>query len=75
MPDTTRPAANPVSVPLVNEPWGIFKSLSVARKNLLRILPQIATKQAMVSGKTGKRWHMVMDPGAIREILLDRVND
>ena len=75
MPDTTHPAANPVSVPLVNEPWGIFKSLSVARKNLLRILPQIATKQAMVSGKTGKRWHMVMDPGAIREILLDRVND
>ena len=55
MPDTTHPAANPVSVPLVNEPWGIFKSLSVARKNLLRILPQIATKQAMVSGKTGKR--------------------
>ena len=75
MPNTTRPAANPVSVPLVNEPWGVFKSLRVARKNLLRILPQIATKQAMVSGKTGKRWHMVMDPEAIREILLDRVND
>ena len=75
MPDTIPSPRHPVSVPLVNEPWGILKSLSVARKNVLRILPQIATKQAMVSGKTGKRWHMVMDPDAIREILRDRVND
>jgi cytochrome P450 len=29
----------------------------------------------MVSGKTGKRWHMVMDPPAIREMLLDRLDD
>ncbi|HCI99526.1 MAG TPA: cytochrome P450 [Sulfitobacter sp.] len=29
----------------------------------------------MVSGKMGKRWHMVMDPTAIREMLLDRVDD
>lgn len=75
MPDTAVPSKNPVSVPLVNKPWGMLKSLKVARKNLLRILPEIATKQPMVSGKTGKRWHMVMDPTAIREILLDRLDD
>jgi cytochrome P450 len=75
MPDTALPSKNPVSVPLVNEPWGMLKTLKMARKNLLRILPEIATKQPMVSGKTGKRWHMIMDPGAIREILLDRVED
>ncbi len=75
MPDSVQPSRNPVNVPLVNEPWGIMKSLSVARKNLLRILPEITTTQPMVSGKTGKRWHMLMDPKAIREILLDRVDD
>ena len=65
----------PVRVPLVTEPWGILKSLAEARRNVLSIIPDIATKQPMVSGKTGKRWHMVMDPGAIREILLDRLDD
>ena len=75
MPDSGLPSKIPVNVPLVNEPWGLFKSLSVARKNLLRILPEVATKQPIVSGKTGKRWHMLMEPTAIREILLDRVGD
>ena len=27
-----------------------------------------------VRASTGKRWHMVMDPGAIREMLLDRLD-
>ena len=68
-------AATPVRVPLVTEPWGILKSMQMARRNVLSIIPDIATRQPMVSGKTGKRWHMVMDPGAIREILLDRLDD
>jgi cytochrome P450 len=62
-------------VPLVTEPWGILKSLQMARRNVLSIIPDIATRQPMVSGKTGKRWHMVMDPATIREILLDRLDD
>ena len=66
--------ALPVRVPLVTEPWGILKSLQMARKNVLSIIPEIATRQPMVSGKTGKRWHMVMDPDAIREMLLDRLD-
>ncbi|MTJ03916.1 MAG: cytochrome P450 [Sediminimonas qiaohouensis] len=65
----------PVHVPLVREPWGILRSLNAARSNVLSIIPAIATKQPMVSGKTGKRWHMVMDPTAIRRILLERLDD
>ncbi|MDR9483831.1 MAG: cytochrome P450 [Sediminimonas sp.] len=65
----------PVHVPLVREPWGILRSLNAARSNVLSIIPAIATKQPMVSGKTGKRWHMVMDPAAIRRILLERLDD
>ncbi|MGB7241474.1 MAG: cytochrome P450 [Sulfitobacter sp.] len=72
---TVTPGAYPVRAQLVNEPWGILKSLNVARQNLLRILPEIATTQPMVSGKTGKRWHMVMDPAAIKRMLLDRLED
>ena len=70
------PAARiPVRVPLVTEPWGLFKSLNAARRNVLSIIPEIATRQPMVGGKTGKRWHMVMDPDAIRHMLLERLDD
>ena len=70
------PAAQlPVHVPLVTEPMGIWQSLKAARHNLLSIIPQIATRQPMVSGRTGKRWHMVMDPDAIRRMLLENLDN
>lgn len=67
--------ALPVRVPLVTEPVNLLKSWSMARKNILSIIPEIATKEPIVSGRTGKRWHMIMDPPTIREILLDRLED
>ncbi|MEP1587735.1 MAG: cytochrome P450 [Tateyamaria sp.] len=75
MSDTAMPPRLPVRVPLVNEPWGMWKSLAMARTNVLRIIPEVATTQPMVSGRTGKRWHMVMDPGAIRQMLLDKLDN
>ena len=69
------PAALPVRVPLVTQPMGIWQSLQAARRNILEIIPEIATRQPMVSGKTATRWHMVMDPGALRQILLERLED
>ena len=74
MPDTAPPTRFPVRVPLADAPWGIWKSLQMARSNVLRIIPDIATRQPIVSGKTGKRWHMIMDPDTIREMLLDRLD-
>ncbi|MCP4819812.1 MAG: cytochrome P450, partial [Shimia sp.] len=70
--NTTPP---PVHVPLATEPLGILGSLKAARTNLLSILPEIAVRQPMVSGQTGLRWHMVMDPGAIRRVLLENVDN
>ncbi|WP_238318799.1 cytochrome P450 [Pseudooceanicola atlanticus] len=64
----------PVKAPLVTEPLGFFGSLQAARSNLLGILPQISVTQPMVSGKTGLRWHMVMDPPSIRRMLLEKVD-
>ena len=69
------PAAEPVKAPLVTQPLGLFGSLRAARNNLLDILPDLAVRQPMVSGKTGARWHMVMDPQALRRILLEKVED
>lgn len=65
----------PVRVKLVTEPWGIWKSLQVARRNILELIPEIATRQPIVSGKTGKRRHMVMDPNCNRRIVLERLDD
>lgn len=65
----------PVRVPLVTQPLGLWRSLAAARRNILSIIPEIATRQPMVSGKTGKRWHMVMDPEALKRVLLDRLDD
>lgn len=68
-------AMTPVSVPLVTRPLGLWGSLKHARRNLLEIIPEIATRQPIVSGRTGKRWHMVMDPESNRRILKDRLAD
>ncbi len=65
----------PARVPLVTEVWGIWKSFQVARRNVLEIIPEIATRQPIVSGRTGKRWHMVMDPEANRRVLKEAVED
>ncbi|WP_239520667.1 cytochrome P450 [Pseudooceanicola aestuarii] len=66
--------ALPVRVPLVTEPMGILRSLRTARHNVLAIIPDIATRQPIVSGRTGVRWHMLMDPEAIRRVLLEKVD-
>ena len=64
-----------VQVKLATEPLGIWGSFKVARRNILELIPDIATRQPIVSGRTGKRWHMVMDPTANRHILKDAVDN
>lgn len=75
--DQIAPAAEalPVRVPLATRPRSMLQSLRDSRENLLSILPEIATRQPMVSGRTGLRWHMVMEPGAIRRMLLENVDN
>ncbi|MDO6798920.1 cytochrome P450 [Shimia thalassica] len=67
--------ALPAYVPFATEPLGLMGSLRAARTNLLSILPELAVRQPMVSGRTGIRWHMVMEPGAIRRVLLENVDN
>ena len=67
--------ALPAYVPFATEPLGLMGSLRAACTNLLSILPELAVRQPMVSGRTGIRWHMVMEPGAIRRVLLENVDN
>ncbi|MGI3168977.1 cytochrome P450 [Pseudooceanicola sp. C21-150M6] len=69
------PLPHPVKADLVTRPLGFFGSLRAARSNLLDIIPELAVRQPIVSGKTGARWHMIMDPTALRRVLLERVED
>ena len=42
---------------------------------MLSIIPEASLHAPIVSGRTGKRWHMVTDPGAIRRILLENLDN
>lgn len=70
----SQPAQHPVGVSLETKALGIWQSLQASRRNVLGIIPEASTRERIVSGRTGKRWHMVTDPGAIRTMLLDRVD-
>lgn len=65
----------PVRVPLAREPMGILASLRAGRRNILELIPEIATHAPIISNYSGKPWHMVLDPDALRRILRDRVDD
>lgn len=69
-------AKTPVRVPLVNRPMGIWETLTTARRNVLEILPELTTKQPIVSGRTAiVNWHMVMDPTALRRVFQENLDN
>ena len=72
MPDSS---VLPVRVPLARQPLGIWGSLQAGRRNVLELIPEIATDAPILSGTTGRRWHMVMDPAALRHILRDNLDN
>lgn len=62
----------PVKARLAKAPLSIPEIVRTARRNLLEIIPELATRQPMVSGRTVKRWHMVMEPRGLKRILRER---
>lgn len=65
----------PVRVPLATSPLGILASARAARRNVVELIPEMATHAPMLSGTTGKRWHMIMAPEALKQVLRDKVED
>lgn len=68
-------AALPVRVRLARRPLGILGTLRAARSNVLAIIPELATRQPMLTARTVRRWHMVMHPQALRRVLRDNVEN
>ncbi|PIB23279.1 cytochrome P450 [Amylibacter kogurei] len=76
MNNTPSNTSQPVKVPLVTDVWGVFKTLVEARKNVLSIIPELATLQPIISGRVAwVNWHMVMDPSAIQHMLRDNLEN
>ncbi|MDO5528472.1 MAG: cytochrome P450 [Paracoccus sp. (in: a-proteobacteria)] len=65
----------PVRVPLATRPLGLIETARAARRNLLEIIPEIATQRPVMSATAPIRWHMVMDPQLLEHILKDRVDN
>ncbi len=65
----------PVKILLAEQPVGVLRSWRLMRENVLSIIPEVATREKTVSGRTGKRWHMIMDPACIRCMLIERLQD
>ncbi|WP_340108964.1 cytochrome P450 [Pikeienuella sp. HZG-20] len=68
-----KPRIEPPKVAVATHALSILETARRARRNVLEIIPALAYRQPMLSGVTMKRWHMVMDPGALERILKDRV--
>ena len=68
------PEVLPVRVPLHTAPLGIWGSFRAGRRNVLELVPEVATHAPILSGKTGKRWHMLMDPTALKRVLRDKLD-
>lgn len=69
------PAPLPVQVALHTKPMGVWQSFRAAQRNVLELIPEVATRVPILSGRTGKRWHMLMDPEGLKRVLRDRVED
>ena len=65
----------PAKVPLAQRPVGVLQSWQLMRENVLNIIPEAATQEKTISGVTVNRWHMVMDPPLIQEILLEKLDN
>ena len=67
------PKTLPPAVPPPERPLSLLQTIRASRRNVLEIIPAMAYRQPMVSGRLGARWHMVQDPGALRRIFLENV--
>lgn len=52
-----------------------MQALRMAQWNFLELLPNACLNQRVISGQAGSRFHMIMDPPLIRDLLNARVED
>jgi hypothetical protein len=58
----------PVEAPLHTRPLSRREAAFVTRRNALEIIPALAYRQPIVSGKMLIRWHMLADPEGLKRL-------
>lgn len=69
------PPRHPVAVPIPEKPRGFLDAVRAMQHNALALLPKLAFTQPIVSGHVVRRFHMVMDPPSLRQILKDKAEN
>ena len=65
----------PAHIHPATKPMSLLEVAGAARRNLLETLPALIYRQPIVSGRTVIRWHLVADPGGLKQVLLDKVDN
>ncbi|MEM9250047.1 MAG: cytochrome P450 [Pseudomonadota bacterium] len=67
--------AAPVRARHVSGQAGLLQAYAMSQRNLLELIPEEAFHAPIVSGANPARFHLVMEPEAIRRVLQTRVAD
>jgi len=65
----------PVRPPHVSGQVDPLRSYAMAQRNVLEMIPREAFTDWSVTGTWPARFHMIMEPGAIRRVVQTRVED
>ncbi|MBX2853996.1 MAG: cytochrome P450 [Rhodobacteraceae bacterium] len=65
----------PAHIRPVKQPMSLPRVAIAAGRNVLETIPAVAYRLPIVSGKTVVRWHMVMEPEALKRVMLDNVEN
>ncbi len=65
----------PVAAPRADRVMSRLETAFAARRNVLEIIPALAYKQPIVTGEMLIRWHMLADPGGLRRVLLENLDN
>ncbi len=68
-------AKHPAKIELSETVPSPMQALRMAQWNFLELLPKDCLSKPVVSGQAGARFHMIMDPPLIRDMLNARVED
>ncbi len=69
------PAFTPVAAPVSIRIMGRIETAFAAKRNVLEIIPAIAYLQPIVTGEMLIRWHMLADPGGLRRVMLENLDN
>jgi cytochrome P450 len=65
----------PVGAPIHRRRLNRLEVALAARRNVLELIPSLSYRQPIVSGELLTRWHMLADPGGMKQVMLDNLSN